>query len=74
MYLNTKQLPPVEKDSGHDLLQKPHIFLDEVMRQAAESEIIRLTMDIRNGKPLVKQKGKEVLVLDKSDLNTGMLT
>lgn len=68
------QLPPVDKDSGHDLLQKPHIFLDEVMRQAAESEIIRLTMDIRSGKPLINHKGKEVLVLNKSDLNTGMLT
>lgn len=68
------QLPPIDKDSAHDLLDKPHIFLDEVMRQAAESEIIRLTMDIRAGKPLQLYKGKEVMVLDKSELNTGMLT
>lgn len=68
------QLPPIDKDSAHDLLDKPHIFLDEVMRQAAESEIIRLTMDIRAGKPLQLYKCKEVMVLDKSELNTGMLT
>ena len=68
------QLPPIDKDSSHDLLVKPHIFLDEVMRQAAESEIIRLTMDIRNGKPLQLYKGKEVMVLDRAELNTGMLT
>lgn len=44
------------------------------MRQAAESEIIRLTMDIRAGKPLQLYKGKEVMVLNRSELNTGMLT
>ena len=41
------QLPPVSKDDDNHLLDKPHIFLDEIMRQAAESEIIRMTMDIR---------------------------
>ena len=68
------QLPPIDKDSSHNLLDKPHIFLDEVMRQAAESEIIRLTMDIRAGKPLQLYKGREVMILNKSELNTGMLT
>ena len=43
------QLPPVDKDEDNGLLAHPHIFLDEVMRQAKESEIIRLTMDIRDG-------------------------
>lgn len=69
------QLPPIDKDEDHGLLQKPHIFLDEVMRQAAESEIIRLTMDIRQGKYIpFNDKGNEVLILPKADLNTGMLT
>jgi exodeoxyribonuclease-5 len=44
------QLPPIGESNG--VLDKPHIFLDEIMRQAQESEIIRLTMDIRAGKPL----------------------
>lgn len=68
------QLPPVSKDSAHTLLDKPHIFLDEVMRQAAESEIIRLTMDIRAGKELQCYRGKEVMILNKNELIDGMLT
>ena len=68
------QLPPVSKDSAHTLLDKPHIFLDEVMRQAAESEIIRLTMDIRAGKELQCYRGKEVMILNKNELVDGMLT
>lgn len=42
------QLPPVDGDSH--ILDKPHAILDEVVRQALESPIIRLSMDIRNGK------------------------
>ena len=41
------QLPPVNKDDANNLLDKPHIFLDEIHRQAQESEIIRVSMDIR---------------------------
>ena len=67
------QLPPVEKDEDNHLLDNPHVFLDEIMRQAAESEIIQLTMKIRNGKPIPYMKGKEVQVLKKEELNTGML-
>lgn len=58
------QLPPIGEDNG--ILQHPHVFLEEIMRQAAESEIIRLTMDIRAGKPLQLFKGNEVMVLDKN--------
>ena len=67
------QLPPIDKEENNHLLDKPHIFLDEVMRQAKESEIIRLTMDIREGNPIKPTQGNEVIVLDKKDLNTGML-
>lgn len=68
------QLPPIDKDQDNHLLDKPHIFLDEIMRQAAESEIIRLTMDIRAGKPLELFKGSEVQILDKSSLVDGIYT
>lgn len=64
------QLPPIGEDNG--ILANPHIFLDEIMRQAQESEIIRLTMDIRAGKPLKCFKGKEVQVIEKKDLVEGM--
>ena len=67
------QLPPVDKNEDNGLLNTPHIFLDEIMRQAAESEIIQLTMKIRNGEPIPYMKGKEVQILKKEELNTGML-
>lgn len=51
-----EQLPPIADENGEDpnnhVLDNPHIFLDEIMRQAAESEIIRFSMHIREGKPL----------------------
>ena len=64
------QLPPIGEDN--QVLYNPHIFLDEIMRQAQESEIIRLTMDIRNGKPLSLFKGNEVQVIDQKDMVGGM--
>lgn len=67
------QLPPINKNEDNHLLDNPHIFLDEIMRQEAESEIINLTMDIRAGKPLAHYQGKEVQVLNKDELTTGML-
>ena len=61
------QLPPVlAEDNG--VLAFPHIFLDEVMRQAAESEIIRLTMDIREGNSLKPFLGNEVRIVGREEL------
>lgn len=68
------QLPQIDKNETHDLLDKPHIFLDEVMRQAAESEIIQLTMKIRNGEQIDFMNGKEVIIAPKASLVTGHLT
>ena len=68
------QLPQIDKKETHTLLDKPHIFLDQVMRQAAESEIIQLTMKIRNGKDIPFMYGKEVIVAPKAELVTGHLT
>lgn len=67
------QLPPVDKNEDNHLLDNPHIFLDEIMRQAQESEIIRLTMDIREKKPLHAMQGNEVIIVPQHKLNTGML-
>lgn len=67
------QLPPIDKNADNGLLKKPDIFLDEIMRQAAESEIIQLTMKIRNGERIDTFSGNDVMILDKSKLNTGML-
>lgn len=68
------QLPPVDKNADNHLLDKPHIFLDEIMRQAAESEIIRLSSQIRKYEPIDNNfKGNEVKIFDQRELNTGML-
>ena len=67
------QLPPVTKDDANTLLDKPHVFLNEIMRQAQESEIIRVSMDIREGKDLSLFDGKEVKVFDKNQFTTDMM-
>lgn len=68
------QLDVIDKEEHHDLLEHPHIFLDEVMRQAAESEIIRMTMDIRNGIIAPYHKGEEVMVMPYKELVDGCYT
>lgn len=65
------QLPMIDKTESHDLLTHPHVFLDQIMRQAAESEIIQLTMKIRNGEDIPYMQGKEVMVVPKKELVTG---
>lgn len=66
------QLPPVA-GQGDALLQNPHVFLDEITRQAAESPIIQLSMKIRNKEPIPYTKNDEVQILPKSELTEGML-
>lgn len=69
------QLPPISKDDDNHLLDHPHIFLDEVMRQAMDSEIIRCCTQIRNGEqPNPADYGKDVMILPSNKLNTGMMT
>ena len=68
------QLPPVSSTDANGILDKPHVFLDEIMRQAQDSEIIQLTMNIREGKPLAPFKGKDVNIVRKKDMVSGMLT
>ena len=67
------QLPPIDKNEDNHLLDHPHVFLDEIMRQAQESEIIQLTMKIRNGESINYYNGKEVKIIPYSQLNTGVL-
>lgn len=67
------QLPPVDKDQDNGLLNNPDIFLDEIMRQSLDSEIIQLSMKIRNHESIDYFKGKDVIVMPKTDLNTGVL-
>lgn len=64
------QLPPI--GASHDILDHPHVFLDEIMRQAAESEIIQLSADIRAGKNIKPYKGTEINVIKPKDMIDGM--
>lgn len=68
------QLPPVDKDMDNHVLDNPHVFLDEIMRQAQDSEIIRLSMWIREGKPVSQfpAEGKQVQIFTKDQVVTGM--
>lgn len=68
------QLPQIDKNEAHNYLDNPHVFLDEIMRQEAESEIIQLTMKIRNGEKIDYFKGNEVWIMPKKDIVDGCLT
>lgn len=69
------QLPPISKEMGgpNHLLEHPDIFLDEIMRQALDSDIIRLSMKIRNHEGFDNFHGKDAQVISYEELNTGML-
>ena len=68
------QLPPVDKDEDNHVLDNPHIFLDEIMRQAQDSEIIRLSMWIRDGKTLkdFPSLGEQVKIFSPKEVVSGM--
>jgi exodeoxyribonuclease-5 len=66
------QIPPIDKKADNHVLDTPHIFLDEIMRQATESEIIRLTMAIREYRPIEYCRGNEVMVLTDDEVVDGM--
>lgn len=70
------QLPPISSNDDNHLLNHPHIFLDEIMRQAQDSSIIRLSMNIREGKPFAQEfvNEKEVHIYSPEQFDTGMLT
>lgn len=68
------QLSPVDKNSDNHVLDNPHIFLNEIMRQAQDSEIIRLSMWIRDGKPLSNFpcQDEQVKLFSKTEVVSGM--
>ena len=69
------QLPPIDKSQDNGVLEHPHIFLDEIMRQAQESEIIRLSMHVREGLPLssFNAAGAQVRIVSREEVSPGML-
>ena len=69
------QLPPVFAENDESILDKPHVFLDQVMRQAQESEIIRLSMYVREGHMLSEYKGlnQEVKSISQNEISRSVL-
>lgn len=66
------QLPPIGEDLG--LLDYPHVFLTEVMRQALDNDIIKYSMELREGKQLQPGiRGKNIQTYNKSEFTTGMM-
>lgn len=71
-----EQLPCINPDEDNHILDSPHIFLTEIMRQAEESEIIRLSMWIREGRPLSEYMpdNEQVQIYKSKDTVSGMYT
>lgn len=65
------QLPPVEGNSI--ILNNPHVMLDEIVRQALDSPIIKLSMDIRNGKWIEYGGPKDCRVMTEEQVSDKLL-
>ena len=66
-----EQIPPVSGNST--ILDNPHVVLDEIVRQALDSPIIRLSVDIRNGKYLEYGGPKECRVMPSNKVSDKLL-
>ena len=68
------QLPPISKNDDNHVLDNPHIFLDEIMRQAMDSEIIRFSLWVREGNPISQfpVKNEQVMLIKPSEINIDM--
>ena len=67
------QLPPIISDEDNHILDHPHYHLTEILRQAQESEIIRLATHVREGKPLYtfQASNEQVMIINKNELTEG---
>ena len=67
------QLPPIISDEDNHILDKPHYHLTEILRQAQESEIIRLATHIREGKSInsFQASNQQVMILNRGQLTEG---
>lgn len=68
---DTFQLPAISESAN--ILDNPHVMLTEITRQALDSPIIRLSMDIREGKPLNFGGPKEARIMPKNKVSQGLL-
>ncbi len=62
------QLPPV-RGAGYFTDQEPNIMLTEIHRQAFDNPIIRMSLDIREGRRLTRGEYGNSLVIAKNDVD-----
>ncbi|MEQ8399468.1 MAG: ATP-dependent RecD-like DNA helicase [Roseitalea porphyridii] len=67
------QLPPIS-GGGFFTDAEPDFLLTEIHRQAAENPIVRLAMDVREGRELMHGDYGTAQVIGKNDLDTEMVT
>lgn len=65
------QLPPISESAN--ILENPHATLTEITRQALDSPIIRLSMDIRDMQPLAHGGEKEARIIPKNKVSDGLM-
>lgn len=65
------QLPPIE--GAQTLLDTPHVFLTEITRQALDNPIIKLSMDVREGRPFIYGGDKKCRVIPESKVTDKLL-
>lgn len=65
------QLPSISENAN--ILDHPHVVLTEITRQALDSPIIRLSMDVRDMKPLYYGGAKEAKIISKDKVPDSLL-
>lgn len=68
---DTFQLPAISASAN--ILDHPHIMLTEITRQALDAPIIRLSMDIRDGKSLYYGGPKEARIMPRTKVSKALL-
>ena len=68
---DTFQLPAISESAN--ILEQPHVMLTEITRQALDSPIIRLSMDIREGKSLNYGGPKEAKIMSQEKISKALL-
>lgn len=67
------QLPPIS-GGGFFTDAEPDFLLTEIHRQAAENPIVRMAMDVREGRSLTHGDHGTARIIGKADLDTAMVT
>ena len=68
---DNEQLPPIDGDQT--ILNNPHVFLSEITRQALDNPIIKLSMDVREGKPFQYGGDKRCRIIPRDKVSNKLL-